>query len=348
MATMNKPAYAAIQTHSPTKPTLVFVSSRRQTRLTALDLIAYAAADERPQAFLRMDDSELDQILPLVKDASLRHTLQFGVCLHHAGLAEDDRALVERLFVDGKVQVLVATSTLAWGVNTPAHLVVVKGTEFFDAKVGRYVDYPITDVLQMMGRAGRPQYDQHGVAVIMASFCFVPSLLSPLIFCGCNSVLRAYPYSLFFLRCAVRPNYIAYSSAGSTQPNPNIRSLNPKQVHEPKKSFYKKFLYEPFPVESSLPSQLADYMNAEVVGGAVTSRQQAINLLTWTFFIRRLLQVGSFRSLSCCRAAAADPTSFDSFDPEVWGLKALCEKSRWHLWKRSKKREPPPPPPPPP
>lgn len=58
----------------------------------------------------------------------------------------------------------------------------------------RYVDFPITDVLQMMGRAGRPQYDRHGVAVIM--------------------------------------------------------------VHEPKKSFYKKFLYEPFPVESSLPEQV--------------------------------------------------------------------------------------------
>lgn len=33
----------------------------------------------------------------------------------------------------------------------------------------RYVDFPITDVLQMMGRAGRPQYDQHGVAVIMVA-----------------------------------------------------------------------------------------------------------------------------------------------------------------------------------
>lgn len=42
MATMNKPSYAAIQMHSPIKPVLVFVSSRRQTRLTALDLITYA------------------------------------------------------------------------------------------------------------------------------------------------------------------------------------------------------------------------------------------------------------------------------------------------------------------
>jgi len=47
------------------------------------------------------------------------------------------------------LQVLVCTSTLAWGVNFPAHLVVVKGTEFFDGKTQRYVDFPITDVLQV-------------------------------------------------------------------------------------------------------------------------------------------------------------------------------------------------------
>jgi hypothetical protein len=46
-------------------------------------------------------------------------------------------------------QVLVATSTLAWGVNTPAHLVIIKGTEYYDAPSRRYVDFPITDVLQV-------------------------------------------------------------------------------------------------------------------------------------------------------------------------------------------------------
>ena len=43
---------------------------------------------------------------------------------------------MEQLYVSGKIQVLVATSTLAWGVNTPAHLVIIKGTEFFDAPTG--------------------------------------------------------------------------------------------------------------------------------------------------------------------------------------------------------------------
>lgn len=43
----------------------------------------------------------------------------------------------------------------------------LQGTEFYDGKAKRYVDFPITDILQMMGRAGRPQYDQQGKAVIL-------------------------------------------------------------------------------------------------------------------------------------------------------------------------------------
>lgn len=46
MNSMNKPAYAAICTHSPTKPVLIFVSSRRQTRLTALDLIQVSGSKD--------------------------------------------------------------------------------------------------------------------------------------------------------------------------------------------------------------------------------------------------------------------------------------------------------------
>ena len=72
-------------------------------------------------------------VAPVLQEANLRHTLQFGIGLHHAGLSESDRSIAENLFVAGKIQILVATSTLAWGVNTPAHLVIIKGTEFFDA-----------------------------------------------------------------------------------------------------------------------------------------------------------------------------------------------------------------------
>ena len=148
MAIRNRPAYMAIKTHSPEKPSLIFVSSRRQTRLTAQDLVNFLGMEENPKRFLHIDEDLLEQKLESVRDQNLRQAL---IGLHHAGLTETDRKLVEELFVTNQIQVLVATSTLAWGVNFPAHLVIVKATEYFDAKIHAYKDMDLTDVLQMMG-----------------------------------------------------------------------------------------------------------------------------------------------------------------------------------------------------
>ena len=49
----------AIRSHSPAKPVLIFVSSRRQTRLTALDLIAYLATEDDPKQWLHQDEKEV-------------------------------------------------------------------------------------------------------------------------------------------------------------------------------------------------------------------------------------------------------------------------------------------------
>ncbi|KAG0132069.1 putative RNA helicase [Tuber indicum] len=166
MQSMNRPAFLAIKTHSPRKPVIIFVASRRQTRLTAKDIIAFCGLEDNPRQFLHISEEDLQGLLSRVKDQSLREALQFGIGLHHAGLIESDRQLVEELFTYNRIQVLVATSTLAWGVNLPAHLVIVKGTQFFDAKTEGYKDMDLTDVLQMLGRAGRPQFDTSGIARI--------------------------------------------------------------------------------------------------------------------------------------------------------------------------------------
>ena len=81
-----------------------------------------------------MDDEELGAIQLDIQDDNLRNFIGFGIGIHHAGLITADRKIVEELFVTGKIQCLVATSTLAWGVNFPAKLVIIKGTEFFDPK----------------------------------------------------------------------------------------------------------------------------------------------------------------------------------------------------------------------
>ena len=166
MQAMNRPTFIAIKTHSPEKPVIVFVASRRQTRLTAKDLINLCGMEDNPRRFVRMSEDDLQLNLSRVKDEALREALSFGIGLHHAGLVETDRQLAEELFANNKIQILVATSTLAWGVNLPAHLVVVKGTQYFDAQIEGYKDMDLTDVLQMLGRAGRPQFDTSGIARI--------------------------------------------------------------------------------------------------------------------------------------------------------------------------------------
>ena len=53
-------AFVDIKLHSPDKPVLVFVSSRRQTRLTALDLIALLASEDDPKQWLHMPEQEVE------------------------------------------------------------------------------------------------------------------------------------------------------------------------------------------------------------------------------------------------------------------------------------------------
>ena len=227
MQSMNRPTFLAIKSHSPDKPVIVFVASRRQTRLTAKDIINLCGMEDHPRRFLHFDSEEdLQLTLSTIKDSALREALSFGIGLHHAGLVESDRSMAEQLFARNKIQILVATSTLAWGVNLPAHLVVVKGTQYFDAKLEGYKDMDLTDVLQMLGRAGRPQFDTTGIARIF--------------------------------------------------------------TQDAKKAFYKHFLHTGFPVESSLHNVLDNHLGAEVSAGVITTKQDALDYLTWTFFFRRL------------------------------------------------------------
>ena len=92
----------------------------------------------------------------------MKDLLPYGFAIHHAGLHLLDRLLAEDLFAQGHVKVLVSTATLAWGVNLPAHTVIIKGTQIYSPEKGRWTELGALDVMQMLGRAGRPQYDSQG------------------------------------------------------------------------------------------------------------------------------------------------------------------------------------------
>lgn len=244
MASMNRPAYQTAVRESAGRPVLIFVSSRRQTRLTAFDLIRYASLEGNPRRWIT-SSKDLDeatwneQVAEQAQDPALRHCLSFGIALHHAGLSASDRALSERLFSNRMLSIMVATATLAWGVNLPAHMVIVKGTEHWDVQHGGYVDMPITDILQMIGRAGRPQFDTSARALLM--------------------------------------------------------------VHESKRAFYRRFLYESFPVESSMAigGALADHLLAEITIDGVSNTSETVQWAKQTYLYYRLQSNPSYYRSGC-------------------------------------------------
>ena len=71
-------------------------------------------AEECPCQFVHLPERDLETLTQSVRNPNLKLTLSFGFGIHHAGLTEKDRRLVEELFVNQKIQVLVATATLAW------------------------------------------------------------------------------------------------------------------------------------------------------------------------------------------------------------------------------------------
>ena len=82
-----------------------------------------------------------------VTDRDLKDIMPYGFGIHHDGMSRTDRSSVEDLFADGMLQVLVCTATLAWGVNLPAHTVVIKGTQIYSPEKGSWVELSPQDVL---------------------------------------------------------------------------------------------------------------------------------------------------------------------------------------------------------
>jgi helicase len=106
--------------------------------------------------------SEQTRISKLLSDL-----VKQGVAFHHAGLTGNHRKLLEDNFRDGKIKAIVATPTLAFGVNLPARKVIIQDYRRYESGYGYY---PITvlEYKQMAGRAGRPKYDKTGEAILIA------------------------------------------------------------------------------------------------------------------------------------------------------------------------------------
>ena len=232
---MAKPVYQAINRHSPHHPVIVFVPSRKLSRMTAIDILTFAAAEQKQDRFLHITSAEIEPFTQELEDQTLKETVLRGVAYLHEGLNAKDRTIVEQLYTAGALQVCIVSRSMLWTLNLFSYLVIIMDTQYYNGQDHTYDDYPINDVLQMIGRANRPLKENDAKVVLM-----------------CLSS---------------------------------------------KKDFFKKFLYEPLPIESHLDHCLHDHFNAEVVTKTIENKQDAVDYLTWTLLYRRMTQNPNYYNL---------------------------------------------------
>ena len=159
-STCNPQLPSIIAKYSHRKPIMVFCITRKSALDTA-KILAKVWNSKGPRD--RYWEGPTQRIM--VQDPELKNTLTSAVAFHHAGLDGSDRHAVETGFLEGQINVICCTSTLAIGVNLPCHMVIIKNTvSFQDDGIKEYADL---EIMQMLGRAGRPQFDTTAVAVII-------------------------------------------------------------------------------------------------------------------------------------------------------------------------------------
>lgn len=169
---MAKPVYNAVRQHGSGKPTIVFVPSKKQAQLTAIDLMTYHESQESSnfvghgiatQAMVKGCSS--------IHDPVLKQVLSSGVGFLYDGMVDSDWKTVTQMYDAGEASVVVCPVELCWKFNSLAHAVVIMGSEYYDGRERRHVDYSMVDVLHMMGRASRQIVDNSGTCVLL---CHAP------------------------------------------------------------------------------------------------------------------------------------------------------------------------------
>jgi helicase len=150
---------------------LVFTNSRQNTLKLAQQIAHYICNSGvkivEPKELAKLSDAIVEASQSKLLGDELARVVKCGVAFHHAGLDMNVRSIVEDAFRNRVLRVVVATTTLAAGVNLPARRVIIHEYRRYEPGIGM-VELPVMEYKQMAGRAGRPGLDPYGEAILIA------------------------------------------------------------------------------------------------------------------------------------------------------------------------------------
>ena len=177
----------------------------------------------------------------------------------------------------------MSTATLAWGVNLPAHTVIIKGTQVYNPEKGAWGELSPLDVMQMFGRAGRPQYDSQGEGIIITGAASAITKLWNQPVQGCYLQGRLVSCSVWSLgrggclSCCCKAALLTLTcTLGAAAGHSELQ-------------FYLSLFNAQLPIESQYVNTIADNLNAEIVLGSVQDLQDAAAWLSYTYLYVRML-----------------------------------------------------------
>jgi helicase len=167
--TKNPAINLALNTVKTGGQSLIFASTRKNA-VTLARKAAPIIGEILSKPIKRALEREVERILAAGEKTRISELLaelvKNGVAFHHAGLSGGHRKLIEDSFRQGKIKVLTATPTLAFGVNLPARTVIIHDYRRYEPGYG-YYPISVLEYKQMAGRAGRPKYDKVGEAILI-------------------------------------------------------------------------------------------------------------------------------------------------------------------------------------
>jgi len=157
------------------KQCIIFVNTKRGAESVAEKISQIIYKDKKHDYKSFIDTNTLSKISsdilkvlssPTKQCHRLADLIKYGISFHHSGLVSEQRKLIEENFRLGNIKIIVATPTLAMGVDLPAFRVIIRDLKRYGLWGLQYI--PVLEYEQQAGRAGRPSYDTYGEAICIA------------------------------------------------------------------------------------------------------------------------------------------------------------------------------------